>query len=304
MSQRFHWLFFLALAAIPALPMGTDRGFVLLLLTRAIIAAIAAIGLAFIVGAGGLISFGHAAFVAIGAYTVAMLDVAGYNFLPAVLPAALIAGALFAAATGAVALRTRGVNFIMITLAFAQMVFFTLGSLDSYGGDDGYTLAARSAMLGWQPLRTPAGIYLTSLLALAACYFLSRTLIASRFGRILRALRQNRARVQTLGFNVFAMELTAYTIAGAIAALSGVLLANATEFVVPAYASWQRSGEFLVMVILGGAARASGAPMGAIIGAFAVVLAEEGLARVTEHWRLIFGPALVLAVLLARRPTA
>ena len=285
---------------LPVLPLGSSRGFLLLLAVRAITAAIAAIGLALILGAGGLVSFGFAAFTAIGAYAVAVLDDAGRNDLLLVLPLALAAGAGFAAITGAIALRTRGVNFIMITLAFAQMVFFALGSLDAYGGDDGFTLGGRSTVFGARLLRDPAALYWAGWLALIACYGLSRAVIASRFGRVLRALRQNRARVQALGFNVFAVELAAYAIAGAIGALAGVLLANATEFVVPAYASWQRSGELLVMVILGGAARASGAPLGAILGAFAVVLAEEFLAQFTEHWRLIFGPALVLAVLLAK----
>src|SRR6185437_10251965 len=278
---------------LPFLPLD---GYVLGLATRAIIFAIAALSLDLLLGAGGLVSFGHAAYLAIGAYAVAVLDANGLSDVWAVLPAALAAAALFALATGAVALRTRGVNYIMITLAFAQMLYFAAGSLAAYGGDDGYTLSGRTLLFGAPLLRTPHGLYATALALLLASYLLCRMLVASGFGRALRGVRQNAVRMQAMGFDPFALRLAASVVAGMICALAGVLLANAAEFVSPAYAAWQRSGDLLIMVILGGA----GSVYGAILGAAAVVLTEEALGRFTEHWRLIYGPLLILAVLFLR----
>lgn len=295
--MRLPLLILLALALVPALqalgvPLG---GYVPLLLGRVMVFAIAAMSLDFILGIGGLASFGHAAPLAIGAYAVAMLDDAGVQEAGVIVPLAMLAAGLFALVTGAVALRTRGVNFIMITLAFAQMVYFAAGSLADYGGDDGYTLYHRSTVLGAKLLAGRA-FYGTALVVLIAVWALLRMLAASRFGRVLAAVRQNRTRVAAMGFNPFAVELAAMVIAAMLCAVAGVLLANEAEFVSPAYAAWSRSGDLMVMVILGGA----GSLHGAILGALVVVLAEEGLGQLTEHWALIFGPALVLAVLFLR----
>ncbi len=288
---------FVALALIPLLAaVGVHvPGIVTLIASRVMIFALAAMSLDLIMGIGGLPSFGHAAPVAIGAYAVAVCDAAGVQAAAAVIPAALAAAGLFALATGAVALRTRGVNFIMITLAFAQMVYFATGSLADYGGDDGYTLSARTTVFGLDLLDAKR-IYLTTLVVLIAVYVLLRVIAASRFGRALAAIRQNRGRVQALGIDAFAIELAALVIAAMIAALAGVLMANQAEFVSPAYAAWGRSGELMVMVILGGL----GTLHGAVIGAAIVVLAEEGLGAVTQHWPLVLGPFLVLAVLFFR----
>ena len=291
---------FVVLALFPLLPLGGMETFLLALVARVMIFAIAAVSLDLILGGGGLVSFGHAAFIGIGAYAVAILDANGIIDATVVVPAALAGGGLFALATGAVSLRTRGVYFIMITLAFAQMAFFVAGSLAQYGGDDGYTLYDRTELAGLRPLAGPLGLYWSSFAMLLGAYLLCRMLLASRFGRVLRAAKENRTRVEALGFAPFRFQLAAYVIAGMIAALSGVLLANSAEFVSPAYASWQRSGELLVMVILGGA----GTLHGAILGAAFVLLAEEYLSHLTEHWRLIFGPMLVLAVLFFRRGLA
>jgi len=291
---------FVVLALFPLLPLGGMETFLLALVARVMIFAIAAVSLDLILGGGGLVSFGHAAFIGIGAYAVAILDANGIIDATVVVPAALAGGGLFALATGAVSLRTRGVYFIMITLAFAQMAFFVAGSLAQYGGDDGYTLYDRTELAGLRPLAGPLGLYWSSFAVLLGAYLLCRMLLASRFGRVLRAAKENRTRVEALGFAPFRFQLAAYVIAGMIAALSGVLLANSAEFVSPAYASWQRSGELLVMVILGGA----GTLHGAILGAAFVLLAEEYLSHLTEHWRLIFGPMLVLAVLFFRRGLA
>ncbi len=293
-----HWrapLLFAVLAVLPILPLGTARGYVLLLVSRVMVLGLAALSLDLILGAGGLVSFGHAAYLVIGAYAVAVLDANGIAEAWAVVPAALGAAALFALATGAIALRTRGVNFIMITLAFAQMVYFAAGSLAAYGGDDGYSLIERTRLFGW-PVLDRGNFYATAWVLLLGGWALGRGLLASPFGRVLRAARQNPQRVQAMGFNPATVQLAAMVIAGMACALAGVLLANNAEFVSPAYGAWQRSGDLLIMVILGGA----GSLDGAILGAAFVVLLEEGLSRFSEHWRLIYGPLLVLSVLLFR----
>jgi branched-chain amino acid transport system permease protein len=225
-----------------------------------------------------------------------VLDAADANDAVFGVPAALGAAALFALPTGAIALRTRGVNYIMITLAFAQMLFFAFGSLADYGGDDGYTLTTQTTVVGRPWLATQRGQYFVSFAVLLAAYVLCRALVFSRFGRALRGIRLHRARMQAMGYDPFAVQLVATVIAGMLCALSGALLANQAEFVSPAYAAWQRSGDLLIMVILGGV----GSLHGAILGAAAVVLLEEGLGHVTEHWKLIYGPLLVLAVIFLR----
>jgi branched-chain amino acid transport system permease protein len=232
----------------------------------------------------------------IGAYAVVVLDSAGITEAAVVVPVAVGAAALFALFTGAVAIGTSGVHFIMITLAFAQMAFFTAGALSAYGGDDGYTLYGRTTVLGSHWPEDRLAFHYLCLGLLAAVLVLCNGLLASRFGRVLRAAKENAERVQAVGLNPYPYRLVAYVIAGAIAGLAGLLLANATEFVAPSFLAWQRSGDLLFMVILGGL----GAPHGAILGALAIVLLEEWLSHWTEHWRLIFGPLLVLAVLFLR----
>ncbi len=283
---------FAALAVLPFLPVG---GYAVLLVSRAMVFALAALSLDLILGAGGMVSFGHAAYLAIGAYAVAILDAADLNDAWAVLPVACGAAASFALVTGAIALRTSGVNFIMITLAFAQMVTFAAGALADYGGDDGTTLVARTELFG-APILRGRGFHVAAFVLLLLAYLLCRVIVASRFGRVLRAVKQNADRAQALGASPFAVRLTGYVIAAMICAVAGAMLANSAEFVSPAYAAWQRSGDLLIMVILGGA----GSLHGAILGALAVVLLEDGLSRLTEHWRLIYGPMLVLAVLFFR----
>ncbi|MCB4823899.1 branched-chain amino acid ABC transporter permease [Roseicella aerolata] len=287
----------LVLALLAAAPfLGFGAGHALTLLARGMILGIAALGLWLLVGGAGLVSLGHAAMLGIGAYAVVVLDAAGISEAAVVLPAAMGAAALFALLTGAIAIGTSGVHFIMITLAFAQMAFFTTGSLSAYGGDDGYTLYGRTTVLGARWPEDRLAFHYLCLGLLAAVLALCQVLLASRFGRVLRAAKENAERVQAVGFNPYPYRLVAYTIAGGIAGLAGLLLANATEFVAPSFLAWQRSGDLLFMVILGGL----GAPHGAILGALAIVLLEEWLAGFTEHWRLIFGPLLVLAVLFLR----
>jgi branched-chain amino acid transport system permease protein len=295
-GQLLPVLILLAFALLPlAAASGVER-YMLDLATRMMIFAIAALALDLLVGFGGLVSFGHAAFIGLGAYAVGILASHGINDALIALPAALIVSTLFAFLTGLVCLKTKGAYFIMITLAFGQMAFFTATSLAPYGGDNGLTIASRNTVAGFTPFASDRLLYYVTLAALAATFGLCRALIASRFGRVLRGARQNPVRMETIGFDVYRFQLVAYVISGALAGLSGYLLANLTEFVSPAYMSWQRSGDLIIMVILGG----FGTLHGAIVGTIAYLLAEEWLSAITENWKVIFGPILILVVVFAR----
>ena len=287
---------FLILAAIPVLALIRSEDYLLSLFERLMIFAIAALSLDLLIGYGGLISFGHAAFVGLGAYAVGILSAHGVHDAVIALPVALLSSALFAYVTGVVCLRTKGVYFIMITLAFGQMVFFTASSLAPYGGDDGLTIAARNTLGGFAFFRSEGSLYYLIWGCLLGAYCFCRMLVGSRFGRVFRGAKENALRMETIGFNVYRFQLAAYVIAGMMAGLSGFLLANATEFVSPAYMSWQRSGDLIIMVILGGL----GSLHGAIMGAATYLLLEEWLSAFTEDWKVIFGPFLVLVVLFAR----
>jgi branched-chain amino acid transport system permease protein len=287
---------FLVFALIPAVARIMDEGYLVSLFERVMIFAIAAVSLDLLMGCGALISFGHAAFIGLGAYAVGILSVHGVRETLIALPVALLASALFALLTGFVCLRTRGVYFIMITLAFGQMAFFTASSLAPYGGDDGLTIAARNTIAGFALLRNERFFYYLVLVCLLGTYLFCRVLVGSRFGRVFRGAKENAVRMQTIGFDVYRFQLTGYVIAGALAGLCGFLLANAAEFVSPAYMSWQRSGELIVMVVLGGL----GSLHGAIVGTAAYLFLEEWLSGFTENWKVIFGPFLVLVVLFAR----
>lgn len=289
-------LLFALLAAVPLAGLFIRDGYLLSLFTRVMILAIAAISLDLILGFGALVSFGHAAFIGIGAYAMGILASHGQEGLLAGLVMALAASALFALVTGAISLRTRGVYFIMITLAFGQMAFYTAASLRAYGGDDGLTVARRSLVFGSRLLENDRVFYYAVLASLIGVYLLCRMIVGSRFGRVLQGAKQNPQRMQAIGFNPYPYQLAAYVIAGMIGGFAGFLLANQTEFVSPAYMSWQRSGELIVMVIMGGI----GSLHGAVIGAAAFLLLEEWLSGFTEHWKVIFGPMLVLIVLFMR----
>ena len=287
---------FAAFAAVPLMAGAVTQSYLIDLATRTMIFAIAALALDLLVGYAGLISFGHAAFIGIGAYAVGILSAHHVAEALIALPAAIGACVLFAAATGLVCLRTRGAYFIMMTLAFGQMAFFVASSLAPYGGDNGLSLAGRDTVAGYALLRSDRVFYYVVLGCLCATFLICRSLVGSRFGRVLRGAQQNPIRMATIGFRVRRFQLVAYVICGAFGGLSGFLLANSTEFVSPAYMSWQRSGELIVMVILGGL----GTLYGAMIGTAVYLFAEEWLSGITENWKVIFGPLLVLAVLFAR----
>jgi len=288
-------LIFAAFALVPLLAAWAGQKYLLDVAARMMVLAIAAVALDLLVGYGGLISFGHAAFVGLGAYAVGILSAEGISDALVSLPVAIAVSMLFAWLTGIVCLRTRGAYFIMITLAFGQMIYFVATSLERYGGDNGLSVAARNTVAGWPLLKTDHAFYYFTLACLIAAYLFCRALVVSRFGRVLRGGRENATRMATIGFKVRQFRLVAYVIAGALGGLSGFLLANLTEFVAPTYMSWQQSGELLVMVILGGV----GTLDGAIIGSVVYVIAEEWLSGVIENWQVIFGPFLVLVVLFA-----
>jgi branched-chain amino acid transport system permease protein len=213
-----------------------------------------------------------------------------------VLPASLALSALFAYVTGAICLRTRGVYFIMITLAFCQMAFFIASSLAPYGGDDGLTLHARTTLLGLPFIAREINLYYVTFACLLGTYLLCRSIVAARFGRVLRGAKENPARMASLGYDVFRFQLVAYVIAGAIGGLSGFLLANTSNFVSPAYMAWQRSGDLIIIVLFGGI----GTLDGSIVGSAAYLLLAEYLSQWSEHWKMIFGPLLVIVVLFAK----
>lgn len=264
------------------------------LMTRTVAYALAAVSLSFLIGQCGLVSFGHAAPFGIGAYAVLIAGEAGIREILVVLPLAAAGAALFSALTGAIALRTRGVYFIMITLAFAQMAFYVAASLSDYGGDDGMAIAGRSTFFGIRFLRSETSLTLLCIAVLGLALFLFQRLAASRFGLMLRAARANESKVIALGLAPYRHRLIALAVAGAVAGLAGALLANQVEYVSPALMGWHISGELIVMVVMGGIGR----PVGAVIGAVVVTLLDESLGHLTEHWRLGLGLVIILVALL------
>jgi len=292
-SYRLSILIFLILALVPVFARYGAEGFILDLVNRAIILALAAIALDLILGYGGMVSFGHAAFIGIGAYVTAIMVTEGFGEALIIFPMVLVISGLFALVTGIICLRTSGVYFIMITLAFGQMLFFAASSLSTYGGDDGLTIWGNVTILGSDIFADDVGIFYISLGFLIAGLFLVQALVGSRFGRVLRAAKENETRVSALGYNVLRVRLTAYVIAGMIAGIAGFLHASQAEFVSPATMRWQHSGELIIMVALGG----MGTRNGALIGALAYVFLIQILSDFTHDWKLIFGPLMVLAVL-------
>jgi branched-chain amino acid transport system permease protein len=284
-----------ALAAVPPVAAAVGEPFYIQVFARVMIFAIAALSLDFILGYGGLVSFGHAAYLGIGAYAVGILAFHGVTNGFVHFAVALAASAAAAAAIGAVSLRTSGVYFIMITLAFAQMVFFLAVGLRQYGGDDGLSIA-RPSDFGAIDLAEPWTFYYFVLAFLALFLFLGSRAVRSRFGVLLRGVRSNERRMIALGFPTFRYKLAAFVIAGAVCGIGGALFANLTLFVSPSIMHWTRSGEIMMMVILGGI----GTLIGPVFGAAAYLLLESVLSRWTEHWPAVLGPLLILIVLFSK----
>lgn len=263
---------------------------------RMMIFAIAALSLDLILGHAGLVSFGHALYLGLGAYVIAILSRYGINNGFIQWPAAVLLSALIALPIGAISLRTNGTFFIMITLAFAQMAYFLSASLYDFGGDDGMTLGSRSQFGGLVDLSNPVHFYYVVLTMLLIAAVLSHRLVGSHFGMVLRGIRINESRMEAVGFSTFRYKLVAFVISAATCGLAGALLANATEFAGPQYIEWTRSGEILIMVVFGGL----GTITGPIMGAFAYLGLEKYLSSVTAHWQIIFGPILIAVVFLGR----
>jgi branched-chain amino acid transport system permease protein len=289
----------LAIAGLLLLPLYTSLSgnvFALTLFTRIVIFALAASSLNLIMGYGGMMSFGHAAYLGIGGYAVGILahEGVGSGFIQ--WPVALLASALFALVIGALSLRTRGVYFIMITLAFAQMAYYVASGLSRYGGDDGLTIYKRSDFSGLINLSNRVQFYYLCLGCLFGGLYLIWRIVNSRFGMVVRGVRSNEQRMQAIGFPANRYRLVCFVIAGTICGLAGALLANNTDFISPAVMYWTRSGDLMVMVVLGG----MGSLFGPVIGTIVFLVLEEFLSQITEYWALIMGPLLLLIVLFGR----
>ncbi|THB72676.1 MAG: branched-chain amino acid ABC transporter permease [Desulfobulbaceae bacterium] len=298
----------LILCLLPPLAHLFGQEYFISLSSRILIYALAAVSLDLLIGYGGLISLGHAAFFGVGAYVVGVMYYHGYegellfHLIPGsenglvVLPLAVMISALFALVIGAISLRTSGMHFIMITLAFAQMLYYFFIGLEKYGGDDGLTMYARNS-LPFADLSNDSHFYYVCLGLLLLFVFLMHRLINSRFGLVLRGASKNSKRAQATGINVFYYQLVGFTIAGAGAGLAGALLANQTEYVSPGLLHWPLSGELMVMVLLGGL----GTLVGPILGAAVFLLLEEFLGMYTEHWMIYLGPFLIIVVIFAKK---
>jgi branched-chain amino acid transport system permease protein len=287
---------FAILALLPAYTALTGNAFIVTLFTRIIILAIAAVSLNLIMGFGGMVSFGHAAYLGIGGYAVGILAKEGIDSGFVQWPLALLLSGLFALGVGALSLRTRGVYFIMITLAFAQVVYYVANGLDRYGGDDGLTIQHRSEFGGLLNLSNRTLFYYLCLALLLGTVYLVWRMVNSRFGLVIQGARSNERRMRAIGFPTFHYKLTCFVIAGVLCGLAGALLANHTNFISPALMHWTRSGDLIVMAVLGG----MGTVFGPVIGAMAFLLLEEILSSFTEYPGLFLGPILLLVVLYAR----
>lgn len=308
--KRALWIVgILALVALPAIFSALNQLYYLELARRILILAIAAVSLDLILGYGGMVSFGHAAYLGIGGYAVGILAFYGVGHGWLQLAVAIGGSALVAAAIGAVSIRTSGIYFIMITLAFTQMLYYLGISLEEFGGDDGMRLKARSDF-GFVDLASPAQFYYFVLALLLAAIYLTRRIVNSRFGNVIRAAKSNEARTRAIGFSPYPYRLLAFVIAGALGGLAGALYANHTGYLTPGLMSWQQSGELMFMVILGGMGTASGP----LLGAIAFILIEEllkglldypaalfGARNWGEHWQVVMGPLLVLLVIFFKR---
>jgi len=300
----------IVLLAGPLAFWAADEPFLITLATRAVIFAIAGIGLNVALGFGGLVSLGHAAFFGLGGYAMGILAyhaqtyttladwpvvIEGTRFMPAIWLVAIATGALAALVIGALSLRTTGVYFIMITLAFGQMFYYFAISWPAYGGEDGLSIYVRNDFFGlntMDPIRYFAICYALLLLVLFGVHRLAQ----SSFGLMLRAARQNAERVQAVGHVPYRLYLTAFTISGAITGLAGALFADLNRFVSPAMLSWQTSGEIMIFVILGGVGRV----FGPVAGATLFILLEHLLGGVSEYWHVFLGLILLGVVLFAR----
>ncbi len=296
----------ICLVLLPAVATLFGHDYFISLFTRILIYALAAVSLDLLLGFGGLVSLGHAAFFGVGGYVVGMLFyhaseaqpllgvIPGSENALIVLPSAVLVSALFAVVIGSLSLRTKGMHFIMITLAFAQMIFYFFVGLEKYGGDDGLSLYARNKM-ALLDLSDDIQFYYFCLFFLIIFVFFAYRLVQSRFGLVIRGISLNERRVRALGIGSYHYKLVCFVIAGAGAGLAGALLVNQTEYVSPGMMHWTISGELMVMVLIGGL----GTLFGPIVGSAIFILLEDVLGMYTEHWMVYMGPLLILIVLFA-----
>jgi branched-chain amino acid transport system permease protein len=299
-----------ALVLVPLWAWGADEPFIITLTTRAVIFAIAGVGLNFALGFGGLVSLGHAAFFGLGGYVMGVLAyhaqsytaliewpivIEGTRSMLVIWIVTIILSALLALAIGALSLRTSGVYFIMITLAFAQMLYYFTISWPAYGGEDGLSIYVRNNFPGLNTM-APIQFYAVCFSLLLVVLVLVSLLSRSAFGLALNAARQNEDRVQAVGQEPFRLYLTAFMISGAITGLSGALFADLNRFVSPSMFSWQTSGEIMVFVILGGVGRV----FGPVAGAALFILLEHSLGGLSDYWHVYLGAILLGVVLFAR----
>ena len=289
-------LVLLTFAILPGLTAAFDQPFLLDLALRMMILATAAVSLNLILGYGGMISFGHAAYIGIGAYAVGIPAYYGEYSGYVQLPLAIGAGALFALITGFICLRTKGVYFIMITLAFAQMAYFAFVSIEEYGGDDGLVINHSSKFTGVIDMESTHEFYYVVLVFLVGALYLVSRIVNARFGMVIQGAKDNEPRMQSLGFDTFRYRLACYVIAGAMASAAGWLMGNYNYFFSPEMMSWTHSGELIFMVVLGGA----GSLFGPVLGAIVLIILEEVLSGATVYWPLILGAILISVVLFAR----
>jgi len=298
MGGRYGAIFIVlaALALVPAVATVAEAPFYIGLFARIMVFAIAALSLDLILGYGGLVSFGHAAYFGIGAYAVGILSYYGVTDGIAHFATAFFAAAIVALFIGFVSLRTSGVYFIMITLAFGQMVYFVGIGLNEYGGDDGLNIARHSNFGAALDLDRPIVFYYFTYALLLLFLFLGSRVVRSRFGMLLQGVKSNERRMIALGFPTFRYKLAAFVMAGSVCGIAGALFANLTLFVSPSIMHWTRSGEIMMMVILGGL----GSLVGPVFGAAVYLILESVLSRLTEHWQAVLGPLLILVVLFSK----
>ncbi|MFM2427836.1 MAG: hypothetical protein RL707_1663 [Pseudomonadota bacterium] len=296
LTMYFSGLFLLLLSLIPLYAHWQSEPFLLTFATRVLILALAALSLNLILGFAGLVSFGHALYLGLGAYCVALLAHHDINngWLQIILT--IVVCASVGAITGLISLRTSGIAFIMITLAFAQMFYYLFVSLKQYGGDDGLSISLRSNLAGLN-MGAPLTLYYTAFACVLAVVVWTQHMVHAPFGMVLQACRMNERRMNALGFHTLRYKLSAYVLSCVIAGVAGFLYANLTGYASPAYLAWTVSGELIVMVVLGG----MGTVLGPLVGALTLLVCEELLKGMTEHWPIILGPLIVLVVLLARR---
>jgi branched-chain amino acid transport system permease protein len=285
------------LAVIPLVTAALDTPFYVTLALRILIFGLAATSLNLILGYGGLVSFGHALYLGLGAYAVAILSFHGITNGWVHLGATLLASALVSSLTGLVCLRTSGIAFIMITLAFAQMFFFLATSLKYYGGDDGLAVAQRSDFSPLFSIQSNTGLYYFTLVTLLVALYLSWRFVHSRFGRVLRGSSSNLRRMHALGFPMLRYQVAAYVLSSCLCGVAGMLLGNLARFASPAYTAWTVSGDLIVIIIIGGV----GTIMGPLIGAIVYVILETVVASYTQHWMIVLGPVILLVALFAQR---